>query len=128
MVKIYAEDKWFSLYIRKRDNFTCQKCFKRFPPYVEGGSNHALMGLHCAHCFGRGAHSTRWEPDNSASLCMGCHLYADSHPEVKRGIFVRRLGEERYNELEVLSHTPYVGWKKDRKQIADKFKKLFRES
>jgi len=128
MVKIYAEDRWFSLYIRKRDGFMCKRCGKRYAPYVEGGSNSHLMGLHCAHCFGRGAHKTRWEPDNCLSLCYGCHQYMDSRPEVKRGIFIKNIGEERYNELEVLSHTPYVGWKKDRKEIADKFKRLFRES
>lgn len=126
MVKIYAEDRWFSLYIRKRDGYMCKRCGKRYEPYVEGGSNSHLMGLHCAHCFGRGAHMTRWNEKNCLALCYGCHQYVDSRPETKRGIWTKNIGEEEYNKLEVLSHTPYIGWKKDRADIARKYKELFR--
>lgn len=126
MTKIYPEDKWFSLYIRQRDNWICNKCGTKFKPYEEGGDNRHLKGLHNAHNFGRGKRSTRWEPENCMALCYGCHRFIDKHAGAKRSLFIRKFGEEAYNRMEIKSNTSYRGWKKDRKAISKKYRNLFR--
>lgn len=55
-------DKTFSLYIRTRDNFTCQHC----------GKSGGLMD--CAHIYSRRHVGTRWDPLNAVCLCRGCHM------------------------------------------------------
>lgn len=125
-IKRTAADNWFSLYVRARDRWTCQRCFKKFPEYIEGGDNRALQGLDNAHCFGRGKSMTRFEPDNCLALCMGCHLVVDADPEEKRELFIKKIGEEKYNELRVLSKQPFRGKKKAEKDISEHFRLLFR--
>ena len=126
-VKIRPEDKWFSLYIRARDGWACQRCGRRFRPYIEGGDNTHLKGLHCAHMFGRGAHMTRWQEDNVLSLCYGDHSYLDSHSVEKVAFFTERLGKERFDDLGRLSHQPYHGWKRDAKEIVKLYKFKFQQ-
>ena len=105
----------------------CQRCFKPFPAYVEGGDNKALQGLDNAHCFGRGNKKTRFEPDNCAALCMGCHSIVDADPEEKRNLFIKKVGKKRYMELRVFSHETFRGYKKELKAISKKYRELFRE-
>ena len=124
-VKIKPEDKWFSLYIRARDNWTDQWKGTKFRPYIEGGDNHHLSGLHCAHCFTRGAHMTRFDERNCVALSYGSHSYLDSHPREKEKFFRERLGDDVYEELEALSKKPRLGWKKEAKNIAKIYKEKF---
>lgn len=126
-IKTRPEDKWFSLYVRARDKWACQRCGKKFRPYEENGDNSHLKGLHCAHCFGRGSHATRWEEDNACALCYGCHSYIDANPDEKREFFIERLGEETYEATRRLSKELYRGWKRDAKEIGKFFKNKFEE-
>jgi hypothetical protein len=127
-IKRTEADKWFSNYIRARDNFTCQRCGKKFPKYVEGGDNTALMGLDTAHCFTRGHSMVRFDPNNAISLCYGCHSYADQNPEdVLYPLFKSKIGEEAFEELMRKKNIPYRGVKKDQKMISKHFRELFRE-
>ena len=67
--------KWdivFSDYIRNRDNWTCQKCGKKY--------HEKSAGLHCSHFYGRRSWATRIEPANAMALCFGCHLHVGSFP------------------------------------------------
>ena len=67
--------KWdivFSDYIRNRDNWTCQKCGKKY--------HEKSAGLHCSHFYGRRSWATRIEPANAMALCYGCHLHVGSFP------------------------------------------------
>jgi len=126
-IKIYPEDKWFSLYIRARDNWSCRRCGRQYRPFEQDGDNSHLMGLHNAHCFGRGAHATRWDERNCMALCYGCHSRVDSHPREKIDLWTKEWGQEIMDDLERLSHTNYIGWKKDRKDISNKYKEKFKE-
>lgn len=87
-----AADRRFSLMIRERDGFTCQRCFHTHLPNSQG--------LHCAHMFSRGKLATRFDPENACALCYGCHRWLDTHPDLKRLFFLERLGEERFMDLE----------------------------
>ena len=67
--------KWdavFSNYIRYRDNWTCQRCGKKYPPKSKG--------LHCSHFYGRRSWATRIEPSNAKTLCYACHIHVGSYP------------------------------------------------
>ena len=68
-------DKWdavFSDLIRYRDNWTCQRCKKKYKVKTRG--------LHCSHFLGRSSYATRLEPANAMALCMGCHRHVSSFP------------------------------------------------
>lgn len=56
--------------------------------------------------FGRGKASTRFDPDNAAALCFGCHRWLDTHPDLKREFFRERLGDRAFDLLEIRANTP----------------------
>ena len=89
-------DREFSLAIRERDEWTCQRCFNQFLPNSRG--------LHSAHMFSRGKKRTRWDMENACALCYGCHRYLDTHPDLKRIFFRERLGDEAFDALELRSN------------------------
>lgn len=103
-VKIDKADKAFSLYIRTRDKWTCQRCHTRYEP--------PTGALHCSHFMGRGKESTRFDEDNADALCYGCHQYFTSHPIEHYEWQVERKGIDLINQLKLRSNT-YM--KKDRK-------------
>ena len=104
MVKIDIADKYFSLYIRTRDKWTCQRCQKPYTPPTNA--------LHCSHFQGRGKEATRFEPLNADALCYGCHQYFTSHPLEHYEWQVERKGQKVVDQLKLQSNS-YK--KKDRK-------------
>ena len=104
MVKIDVADQAFSKYIRTRDNWTCQRCNKRYEPPTNA--------LQCSHFMGRGKENTRFEPDNADALCYGCHRYFTAQPALHLAWQVERKGQERIDSL-VIQSNKYK--KKDRK-------------
>ena len=95
-IKRSAADRRFSLQIRDRDRWTCQRCGTRYTPNTGG--------LDCAHMFTRRIKATRFDPDNACALCVGCHFYIDSHPFEKLAFFRDRLGVERFDALAARAH------------------------
>lgn len=91
-----AEDRRFSKMIRERDRYTCQRCGNVYPP--------TSRGLHSAHMFSRGKISTRFDPENACALDYGCHRWLDTHPALKEQFFRERLGDERFEALQVRSN------------------------
>jgi hypothetical protein len=99
-VKIHAADSIFSLYIRTRDNWTCQRCGKAYEPKPG-------PALQTSHFIGRAIWATRWDPDNCDALCWGCHerweaLKATEYREWK----ISQLGQERFAALIERSKLP----------------------
>lgn len=98
-------DSKFSEYIRTRDNWTCQRCLRKY--------KEKSQGLHCSHFFGRRNESVRFDPENCVSLCFGCHKYFDEHDrEAYREFKIKQLGEKQFELLTIKARTPK---KKDRK-------------
>lgn len=110
-IKIKAPDKWFSLCVRERAEWTCERCRKLCP-------DDKKMGLHCAHYQSRGNWSTRFDKDNAAALCYGCHSYIDREPEYKTFWFEQYLGEGLAEIIRVKSKQPAYGIKKRVKEIS----------
>lgn len=96
-VKIRPSDKAFSLYIRTRDKWTCQRCGKYYEP--------PTMALHCSHFQGRGKEATRFEPLNADALCYGCHQYFTSHPGEHMNWQVERKGQKTVDAIILQSNT-----------------------
>jgi 5-methylcytosine-specific restriction endonuclease McrA len=108
-MKLDKADQLFSLYIRTRDDFICQRCKKKSDSVA------------CSHFYGRRNESTRYEPDNCVTLCYGCHKYFDeTNRESYRDFKLKQLGKKRFNTLKVQVNT-YK--RKDRKMEALIWKK-----
>lgn len=108
-IKIDKADKYFSLYIRERDNNTCQRCF-------------GTKGLQCSHFQGRRKEATRFDPLNADTLCMGCHMYFTANPAEHCMWQVQRKGQNEINSIIVRSNS-YC--KKDRSLQALIWKKAY---
>lgn len=91
-------DKLFSDYIRIRDKWTCQRCHTKYEP--------PTAALHCSHWWGRGNKSVRFNPDNAAAICYGCHRYLGSNPTEHNEFFLKRLGQEKYDQMNRLARIP----------------------
>jgi hypothetical protein len=91
-IRITVLDNLFSLYIRTRDGFQCQRC----KAVYEKNSRR----LHNSHFVGRGAHSVRFDPANCDALCHGCHsLWEGLKAAAYRDFKIDQLGQERYDAL-----------------------------
>lgn len=104
MVKIDAADTAFSLYIRTRDNWSCQRCGKQYQPPTNA--------LHCSHYMGRRKENTRFDPENADALCYGCHQYFTSHPALHLEWQVERKGQI---VVDLIKYRSGLYKKKDRK-------------
>ena len=94
-------DKLFSVWIRNRDGNKCLRC----------GSTEYLT---CSHFWPRVKSVTRFAPDNCITLCYWkCHTDSKKGWEhAKQGEYrdymIKRLGEERYKELEQLYYQSHM--------------------
>ena len=96
-------DKAFSLYVRTKASWNCEKCGKHYEP--------PTSSLHCSHFIGRGKENTRFDLDNACALCFHCHQYFTSHPAEHLDWQTERLGQQKVDELKMKSH---LYCKKDR--------------
>lgn len=86
-------DKAFSLAIRQRDNWTCQRCHKKYAPPTQG--------LHCSHFWSRRHRGTRWDENNAVAHCYGCHRIVEGDKAGEfRDFMLQKLGEKGYKLLE----------------------------
>lgn len=96
-------DILFSLYIRTRDNWTCQRCFSQKPEKSQG--------LHCSHIFSRRHKATRWDEQNAKALCFSCHQWYGGNP-VESAAWVEdwhavRWGPDALDELRQRKNAPF---------------------
>jgi len=79
-IRLDPLDRLFSEYIRLRANNKCERC---------GAYSKRLQ---CSHYFGRAKKSVRYDEENAAALCFGCHQYFTSYPLEHTEWFKKRLG------------------------------------
>ena len=109
-IKIDSLDVLFSQYIRMRAFKRvggCEKCLRpKFDKVKENGEIFpAWKQLQCSHYKGRGRRSVRWDEDNCAGICGGCHQYLTSQPDEHTEWFRQRLGEVVYDNLMIRART-----------------------
>ena len=114
-IKTTKIDAIFSLVIRTRDRWTCQRCGAYFP---EG----RRQGIHASHFVGRSAKATRFHLDNCCAHCHGCHAFLGSRPLDFHAFIVERLGEERAMFMRLLGHSTCKFTKADLQDIYAHFK------
>ena len=56
--------------------------------------------LQCSHYWGRNKKSVRYDEDNAAGLCPGCHMHLTSHPAEHVQWFEEHLGPDKFNMLQ----------------------------
>lgn len=110
-MKLDPLDVLVSEFIRKRAIERvggCERCLtpKHDVQKENGDIFPAWKQLQNSHYKGRAKKSTRWDEDNCAGLCGGCHRYLTSQPDEHSEWFKQRLGEEAYNNLMIRARTP----------------------
>ena len=100
--KIRPADRWFSLCIRERADWHCERCGSKCP-------DDKRMGLHASHFHGRGKWATRFDPDNARALCYGCHQYCGANPDIHRAEMLAILGDGLYQILQERSQDSRLG-------------------
>jgi hypothetical protein len=117
MLKITSADRYFSLCIRQRAGFVCERCGTFAPPELS-------KRLDCSHFHGRGKWSVRFDPENCTALCMGCHLYLTAHPVEHVEFIQSKLGPYRFQALAERAANTTIGRqaKREVKEVAKHFK------
>jgi len=79
-------DKWFSLYIRKRDGNRCVLCG-------------ATERIQCGHLISRGKANTRYDEDNANAQCATCNNKHEHYPELYTQWWIEQHGRQSYYDL-----------------------------
>lgn len=104
-------DRLFSLAVRTRDNYTCQKC----------GKQH--KHVQCAHIFSRSNLSVRWEMRNAITMCYFCHLQWAHRQPVEYTEWIKNYLGADYEKLQELANTKVkINYKEKRKELLDYLK------
>ncbi len=72
LIKTTNADKYFSLCVRERAEWNCERCGKHYEP--------PTSALHCAHIFSRRHKSIRHYALNAVALCYSCHTWGGGNP------------------------------------------------
>ena len=97
-IKLRYTDGLYRKWRLVRDHFTCQKCGQPYPPDNAGS-------LEVAHFHSRRHENTRFDEENTLCLCrVRCHQYFDTHRTEFEAFMLERLGQERYDLLELRAH------------------------
>jgi 5-methylcytosine-specific restriction endonuclease McrA len=85
-------DELFSLKIRHRHGWQCQRCGAKFARLAQN--------LHCSHFWSRSNKATRYDEDNCDALCADCHaIWEDDKNGAYRAFKISQLGQERFDAL-----------------------------
>jgi len=97
-IKLRYTDGLWRKYLRVKQGFTCQKCGRAYSP--DNAAN-----LQVAHFHSRRHENTRFDAENTLLLCgIPCHQYFDTHRTEFEEFMLNRLGQERYDLLELKAH------------------------
>jgi hypothetical protein len=98
-IKRLTADKHMSDALRRKANWTCQRCDKDY--------SEKPQGLQLSHFISRANWSVRFDPKVALVLCAACHQYVEGHPvdhinlwrELHGGIYGRFEGDAELNAL-----------------------------
>src|SRR3990167_4996673 len=98
-IKRDKADIQFSLYIRKRDKWRCQRCGRQ---HEEGSKT-----LGASHYWGRAHENTRFDPENADAVCnMPCHqIWENDEKEEYRNFKIKHLGMNGFKILQMRANT-----------------------
>jgi len=96
-IKLRKTDRLWTEFIRKRDNYTCQRCGRIYSP-----DNCRNLGV--SHYWSRGkSENTRFDGENCIALCtLPCHaLWGQDERHLYIEFMKRHLGQKAYDLLEL---------------------------
>jgi cytochrome c553 len=113
-IKVTAADRHFSLCVRERADWKCQRCRRDF--------RHEPGKLHCSHVFSRRWASVRHSPLNALALCVGCHRRVSENPIDHVEFFIKINGRESYDLLRELKERIVPKRERPEKEMAKHYK------
>ena len=110
-IKIDPLDILFSRLVRTLANGKCEFC----------GNPKEMGKLQCSHYHGRRKKSVRWDLENACGICFSCHQHFGENPYVHTEWFKKRLGSERFEQLNIRAETTHP--KPDKEAIKEYLEK-----
>ena len=100
----------FSRFMKLKAEGKCEAC-GQYVRSVYGYQNHHGV-VHRRYSV------TRWEEDNCAALCARCHKEFHDFPNsLNRDFFIKKIGTDRMEQLELMAHTQPRLSEKSRQEI-----------
>lgn len=119
-IKITAADRWFSLCVRERACWRCEKSGKQYPE--------KSSALHCSHTIPRRNKAVRWDGLNATALSFACHKYWwHAHPIEAAEWMKQKLGTALYEVLREKGAQVYRLAKGEEKAIAAHYREQYAE-
>lgn len=118
-MRLLPLDILFSEFIRRRAIkrvHGCERCLTYKDDYKQ---------LQCSHFYGRSKRSVRWDEQNAAGLCAGCHMYFEANPQVHVEWFKAYIGEKEFDLLQARMRQTYP--KPDQKLLALYYREKIKE-
>ena len=106
-------DILFSQLVRLLADGKCEYCKK-------------VSTLECSHFHSRRKRSVRFDIDNAAGLCFSCHQHLGENPYLHVEFFKKRLGSERFEQLNIRAETLVKRTPKDKEQLKSDLKEKIR--
>lgn len=113
-------DEIFSLYVRTKHNWTCERCGTRIEPPTNQ--------IQCSHFHSRTLRSVRFDEDNADCLCAKCHWFFEQRKTTDYADWkVQKMGKEKFEALKkraYLSSNLKVGGmsEEEKQEIIEKYK------
>jgi len=110
--------KWFALYIKERDNWTCQVCGRK-------GKGQFMNAGHFIQAFGHNA--VFFDERNVWAECVNCNLWGGGRPEVLRELIIKKYGKKAEEDLWKKARETKQFTKVELDEIAKIYKKKYEE-
>ena len=126
-MKITVEDSLFAKYIKLKIGAVYQED-DNGKNFLFGNCEHCGQWkvLECSHLHSRVRKTTRFDEENVAALCGGCHKYLGEHPPAHTSFFKQRLGSDRLEKLEIRSNMTIKDLPYDKKELRKDLKAKIR--
>jgi hypothetical protein len=120
LIKITSADRYFSLCVRERADWRCERCKADHP--------RPSRALHCAHWHSRGSWTVRFDQANALALCYGCHvLTAKDRDAEHRPLMQKIVGDLELDRLAADKVRPSHGIRKRLDEIAQHYRLQYAE-
>jgi hypothetical protein len=110
--------KWFALYIKERDNWTCQTCGRK-------GKGQFMNAGHFIQAFGHNA--VFFDERNVFAQCINCNIWGAGKPAILREVIIKRYGKKAEEELWKKAREVKQFTKVELDEIAKIYKKKYEE-
>jgi Bacteriophage Lambda NinG protein len=105
----------FSLFIRKRDNFTCFTCGK-------SKESHPDTVFQAGHLFSQIKTAIQYDERNVHCQCYSCNTKHNTDPDIYREKFIEKYGRELFDRLYEMKNQPCKRSKSDLLILLDYYK------